>query len=463
MVDIVQSYAGGDYGRTATQNAQPFKGIVIHVTGKPDLKSEMDYMGHPDPNRPGYYGYHYLIDTDGAVYHTAPDNVRTNHIMPNGQSGLNNSNALGVAFVGGAKGATPSQIDSGKALVGQLTSQFGIKPNMVVSHGELDPETRGPGHGLGANDTAEGADFINAYRGNQPAPAPSAVAGTSINTTGPSRPVTASPSATLSSPMDLVANLESGNRNIPQGIVDANTARGTPAGGYFQIIDPTWQRYGATAGIDLTQYPTAMSAPRNVQAQVASAIPVDQWGPNTVNALKAKYPGIDTSQTLGAVQSAVLNGGSGAPGPIDPSIIAHGGYSPPIPSTPGTTINSTPAAPAGVSQAQQTQLAQNVKKMLGLPDDDSQGQQQIKPLPMIGPQPQARNVSPLLGNPQLYAQRMAAISQPMTWGAAPPGQMAGTGYGVQAQPSVYGTSLMSNLQRLSDPMWMNQMAGGSYG
>ena len=135
--------------------------------------------------------------------------------------------------------------------------------------------------------------------------------------------------------------------------------------------------------------------------------------------------------------------------------------------TPGTTINSTPAtaaAPAGVSQGQQTQLAQNVKKMLGLPDDDSQGQQQIEPSKMIGPQPQARNVSTLLGGPggigqgqvsPAYAQRMDALNQPLTWGAAPPGQMPGTGYGMQQQPSVFGTSLMSNLGRSLDPMWMN--------
>ena len=137
--------------------------------------------------------------------------------------------------------------------------------------------------------------------------------------------------------------------------MDANTARGTPAGS-CQIIDPTWQRYGAIAAIDLKPYPTAMSAPRNLQAQVASAIPVDQWGPNTVNALKAKYPGIDTSQTLGAVQSAVLNGGSSfqeprpdrtlsiipaAARPPPPRMCPH---SPAIPATPGTTINSTPVA-----------------------------------------------------------------------------------------------------------------------
>ena len=157
---------------------------------------------------------------------------------------------------------------------------------------------------------------------------------------------------------------------------------------------------------------------------------------------------------------------SQAPGPMDPSAQAGGPgappgtpgstVNPPIPTTPGTTINSTPAV-AGVPTSQWGQVGQNLKKTLGLPEDDSQaqGQQDVKPSPMIGPTPQARNVSPLLGSPQTYAQRMAGVNQPMTWGSAPPGQMPGAGYGVQAQPSVFGTSLMSNLGRSLDPMWMN--------
>jgi hypothetical protein len=142
-----------------------------------------------------------------------------------------------------------------------------------------------------------------------------------------------------------------------------------------------------------------------------------------------------------------------APGPIDPSIIAHGGYSPPIPTTPGTTINSNPIA--GGLGGQIGQLAGNLKKDLGL-DDKAQAPPEA---PQAPPAPPARNVSPLLGNPQIYAQRMAGLNQPMTWGGGPPGQMYGAGYGPQNQP-VYGTSLMSQLQMLSDPTWMNQMAGG---
>lgn len=36
---------------------------------------------------------------------------------------------------------------------------------------------------------------------------------------------------------------ESGGRNIPQGIVDINTKKGTPAFGPWQVIRPTFERY----------------------------------------------------------------------------------------------------------------------------------------------------------------------------------------------------------------------------
>ena len=187
MADPIQDFSGGVYGQQATANAQPFKGVVVHVTGKPTLQDELDYMSHPDPNRPGQYGYHFLVDRDGTVYQTAPFDVRTNHIAPNSQFGLNNSNAIGVAFVGADKGTTPAQMNAGTQLVNNLETQFHIAPNMVVSHGELDPETRGPGHDLNPNGGAEGQDFINAFRGGAPS-----VAGAPAR---PGAPQAGSPSA----------------------------------------------------------------------------------------------------------------------------------------------------------------------------------------------------------------------------------------------------------------------------
>ena len=58
------------------------------------------------------FGYHYIVDRDGKVYQTAPEDVRTNHIMGNKEHGLSNENAIGVAFVGGAPAEEPAADDA---------------------------------------------------------------------------------------------------------------------------------------------------------------------------------------------------------------------------------------------------------------------------------------------------------------------------------------------------------------
>ena len=113
---------------------------------------------------------------------------------------------------------------------------------------------------------------------------------------------------------DIVAGVESGNQNIIQQIHDINSEKGTPAGGYWQIIDPTWQVYAQKAGVDVAKYPFAMSAPREIQQQVASAIPINQWGNASQAALKQAFPGLDTSMTLGEAQALYAKGGNGGGG-----------------------------------------------------------------------------------------------------------------------------------------------------
>lgn len=81
--------------------------------------------------------------------------------------------------------------------------------------------------------------------------------------------------------LDMIASRESGWRNIKQNIVPSgggfNPSTGTitgpsSAGGYFQMIDPTWRSAAKSAGIDTSQYPTAMSAPYDVQRQAANSL-----------------------------------------------------------------------------------------------------------------------------------------------------------------------------------------------
>lgn len=101
-------------------------------------------------------------------------------------------------------------------------------------------------------------------------------------------------------PMGLISRVESSNSNVPQKIRDINTLKGTPAQGYFQIIDPTWKAHAPPE--IYAKYKSAIDAPYSVQAEVASNIKLKEWGPNTRAALKRMYPGIDLDQTLGEAQ-----------------------------------------------------------------------------------------------------------------------------------------------------------------
>ncbi len=98
----------------------------------------------------------------------------------------------------------------------------------------------------------------------------------------------------------LLSN-ESGGRNIP------NTTQGTSSGqaqGYFQITTGTWKEFAQQAGIDINQYPNPMAAPYDVQAKVASTIPLKRWDPTTVALMSKTGKPIDPNKTLGENLSA---------------------------------------------------------------------------------------------------------------------------------------------------------------
>lgn len=67
-------------------------------------------------------------------------------------------------------------------------------------------------------------------------------------------------------PLAIIAQRESGNRNIR----NYKYGPGFTASGYWQITNPTWARWAKAAGIDLSRYPTAESAPYDVQRQAAA-------------------------------------------------------------------------------------------------------------------------------------------------------------------------------------------------
>ncbi len=88
-------------------------------------------------------------------------------------------------------------------------------------------------------------------------------------------------STTQRNALDTIAKHESNWRNVLtkawNPTTGFNQSTGTVTGpstasGYWQITNTTWRGYAPGAGVDVSKYPTAMSAPYGVQRQVASSI-----------------------------------------------------------------------------------------------------------------------------------------------------------------------------------------------
>lgn len=89
------------------------------------------------------------------------------------------------------------------------------------------------------------------------------------------------------SPLDIIEHHESKGKNVQNFRYD----EGHTAQGYWQITNTTWRETAPKAGIDLTKYPTAMSAPREVQKTVAQKLYDDHgyapWAPFNPSLAKA--------------------------------------------------------------------------------------------------------------------------------------------------------------------------------
>ena len=101
--------------------------------------------------------------------------------------------------------------------------------------------------------------------------------------------------------LTALGTIESNNRNIYSGVdKDYPGQPNSRSQGYYQIDTPTWQQFAAKAGIDTSRFPNAMSAPQDVQAQVASLIPLSRFGGRTQKMLNQQFGGnLDTHATIG--------------------------------------------------------------------------------------------------------------------------------------------------------------------
>jgi hypothetical protein len=275
--------------------------------------------------------------------------------------------------------------------------------------------------------------------GVAPAPPPTAYAPSPlpgvVPSAGPVAPSTLAPSAPAAapanykpSPIDIMVHTESGGNNINQRIHDVNTDRGTPARGVAQIIDPTWRTYAPKAGVDLRQYPTAISAPPSLQIQVAAGIPFNQWGPDTVAAVRRAYPNIDIrGKTLGQIQ-------------------AEAGHA--IPNAVSSTPAAAPQQPSSNAQRfADAYRAGNAGGMLAAlsagTGDQGQGKSALDSVGDALKEPQLPAPTPALPaiaqappdtsapSQQLLGQVLANQQTPLSWGSRPFGAQAGPQGGQQ--------------------------------
>ena len=140
---IDQSDPNFVYGRSASRNAQPFSGLVVHHTADKPIENLVNYGKTIDQQRGGAFGYHFYVGKDGQIIQGAPLDKRTNHIKPpkhrqrKGVAGISNANAVGITLVGGEHGATPAQRDAAARLGQALMAEYGIGADNVFGHGDL--------------------------------------------------------------------------------------------------------------------------------------------------------------------------------------------------------------------------------------------------------------------------------------------------------------------------------------
>lgn len=147
-----------------------------------------------------------------------------------------------------------------------------------------------------------------------------------VRTQGPAAGASAPPApqgaaSSSNSFMNALMHAESGGRNIYSGVDPDTAGPGTRSQGYYQIGTPTWQQFAPRAGVDINQWGDAIHAPPDVQASVASQIPLSRFGPRTRNMLHQQFGAFDDRMTVGELAARYGQGGGGG-GADQPSAYA---------------------------------------------------------------------------------------------------------------------------------------------
>ncbi len=119
--------------------------LVVHAT-------EIDFAKSLHTLTRGDVSSHYLVDRDGTIYGLVPESRRAWHAGPSFWQGATplNPSSIGIEIVsvapglaeGTESGFPPAQVQAVTRLLADIARRHEIRPDRIVGHGEVQPDTR---------------------------------------------------------------------------------------------------------------------------------------------------------------------------------------------------------------------------------------------------------------------------------------------------------------------------------
>lgn len=378
-------------------------------------------------------------------------------------AGGNSSHGYGLASdISGLDGPN-GKITQAWAQIAQangLHNPYGIGNKAEFNHWQLPPQPleQTPALLASLKDARSSGDFQNVWNAYNGASAPAKInPGLTVNTS----PMAGSHARYI---QDYAKSIGL-DPNLALGIANAEGLKAWSASNpnAASLVDVENGKPFSFGDFQLNVHPGAMGA-KAIAAGVNPSDPT-QWQAADKFALDQMKAGGVGPWKGDPVAAAYLKSGQ-APGPIDPSIIARGGVSPPIPGA--APDASAPAAAPGVlpgfaDKASSDNFTSGAKALdKAMHGDQSPGQEGGQAAAFNFPQ--ARNVSPLLPmSSQIYGNTLNSMATPAQWSSATPGQSPYAAAGGAPVGQQFGTQLSSIEQMRQMMAMMGSPYGGGYG
>ena len=152
-------------GTTSGPRRESVDRIIVHTIGGPSCdRGKLVFSGAPGDaqrwkdffDRHPFLGIHYVVDRDGLVLASTPEDRVANHALDN------NATSIGIELVHEGDGIEPfgkRQIDALIGLLKSIRSRYEVLVANIKSHSEVDVRTFRCGGGLYRTKMDPGANF----------------------------------------------------------------------------------------------------------------------------------------------------------------------------------------------------------------------------------------------------------------------------------------------------------------